>query len=1203
MYLVGETVVTSASDLKKASDCEFAFLRELDVKLGRETLFEPVADAMLERAGRLGDEHEIRVLQRYRDEFGGGVVEIARPDLRDADQVTAAVEATREAFASGAPVVFQATFVDDGFVGFADFIVRQPDGRYLVQDSKLARRARVTALLQLAAYATQLDRLGIPRADTVELLLGDGTTSSHRLEDIEPVYLLRRDRLRQIVDERVAADGPVEWGDPRYTLDGRCPTCDLEVQANRDLLLVAGLRITQRAHFLEAGITTIDELAASSGPVEGVLDATLDALRVQAQLQLAAEANELAAAASGERAPDAPPLPPPVVVREPGALAAIPEPDAGDLFFDFEGDPLYTEGPATDWGLDYLFGMIDTAERFTPIWAHSFAEEREALLEFLAFVKERRERHPNLHIYHYASYERTHLTSIAARHGVGEAEVDQLLADGVLVDLYPIVKRAVRVGSRSYSIKKLEPLYMGAELREADVKSGGDSILEYVRARELQATGGVDPATGLSGPEAAQVVLDDLAEYNRYDCVSTLRLRDWLLGLARERGIAPVPALLLAEPTGKHYAASPLAVELDRLAGPDEARRGDPDRTALALAAAAIDYHDREMKTFWWGHFFRVEQPLEAWEDHRDVLVVDPARTLVLQDWYREGRMQQDRRELLLRGRVAPGSRFSPGADLYLLYEWPAPFPSDVRRPGSRASTRATVIEATADGVRIAERSVAGETWRELPAALVPGNPPPAGRQKDAIAEWARPIVEQHPRWPKDAAIDLLRRIPPRTRSGSLAPLPDHEYVGAVVRSLGDLDDSYLAVQGPPGTGKTYVASRVIARLVGHHGWKVGVVAQSHAVVEHLLDAIVSAGLDSRLIAKAPKERDEPVERGWTAIEKDGASAFIAAHQSTGFVYGGTAWDFANAGRVGRRALDLLVIDEAGQFSLASTIAASVAARRLLLLGDPQQLPQVSQGTHPEPVDMSALGWIADGHDVLPPELGYFLAESRRMHPALAAPVSQLSYEGELESHSCAALRRIEGVEPGLTPVPIEHEGNTTESAEEASEVVRIVASVLGRPYVGTTDGPDGPQAAEARPLAQSDLIVVTPYNAQLALVRDALDRAGYRDIPVGTVDKFQGQEAAVAIVSLAASSAAAAPRGVEFLLLKNRLNVAISRAQVAAFLVYSPGLLDALPRTPQGVAQLSAFARLVDVELPSLDRAPAGLATSDRAEPAAAPA
>jgi superfamily I DNA and/or RNA helicase len=298
-------------------------------------------------------------------------------------------------------------------------------------------------------------------------------------------------------------------------------------------------------------------------------------------------------------------------------------------------------------------------------------------------------------------------------------------------------------------------------------------------------------------------------------------------------------------------------------------------------------------------------------------------------------------------------------------------------------------------------------------------------------------------------------------------------------------------------------------------------------------------------------------------------------------VIGGTAWDFANADRVPRGSLDLLVIDEAGQFSIAATIAASVSARNLLLLGDPQQLPQVSQGNHPEPVDASALGWVADGHEVLPAEYGYFLAESRRMHPAVAGPVSRLSYEGELHSHPVASLRSLEGVPPGLTPIPVDHVGNATASPEEAVAVVDLVAGLLGRDWVDATDA-----AAASRPLAQRDLIVVTPYNAQLTVVRAALDAAGYSEVPVGTVDKFQGQEAAVAIVSLAASSAAAAPRGVEFLLLKNRLNVAISRAKWAAYVVYSHGLLDTLPRTPEGVAQLSAFIRLVGARVPAVARA-----------------
>ena len=293
---------------------------------------------------------------------------------------------------------------------------------------------------------------------------------------------------------------------------------------------------------------------------------------------------------------------------------------------------------------------------------------------------------------------------------------------------------------------------------------------------------------------------------------------------------------------------------------------------------------------------------------------------------------------------------------------------------------------------------------------------------------------------------------------------------------------------------------------------------------------------------------------------------------------GGTAWDFAHDARIPRESLDLLVIDEAGQFSLASTIAVSLAASRLLLLGDPQQLPQVSQGTHPEPVDTSALGWVMDGADVIPPEYGYFLARTWRMHPRVAEPVSRLSYSGELAAHPSTAMRELAGIRPGLIPVAVRHHGNATQSVEEAAVVADIVRDLVGREWTGILIGDEGQTTPLApRPLAQSDIIVVTPYNAQQVAVEQALADAGFPDVPVGTVDRFQGQEAAVAIVSLAASSGRDAPRGLEFLLLRNRLNVAISRAMHTAYLISSPGLLDDLPHTPEGVVRLSGFARLVD--------------------------
>lgn len=1168
-------IVWSASDLKAAAECEFAWLRAIDAKIGRIAAVPDPEDATLERAAALGTAHERRVLDDYRRRLGSAVREIPAVRSSDADALAEAVRLTSAALADpAAEVVYQAAFSTDEFVGFADFLVREPDDGsggprpWIVQDTKLARRARVTALMQLAAYVDQLDRLGVPRSDEVQLLLGDGTTSTHRVDDLLPVFALRRARLRALIADRRAdlgAAGPVvPWGDPRGELAvlacGRCPTCEIEVVAHRDLLLVAGMRPVQRDRLRAGGITTIDALAAAPVAPEAMSPDTFASLRTQARLQLASPAGDGASAAH---------VVPTYEVVAPKALGVLPRPDHGDLFFDFEGDPLYTEGDREHWGIDYLFGWVDSRERYTALWAHTFDEERAALERFLDMVAVRREQFPGMHIYHYAPYEPTHLLTMAAHYGVREADVDRLLRDGVFVDLYPVVRRALRVGSRSYSIKKLEPLYMGDEVRTSDVQRGDDSIVKYVEARALAADGEA---------EAAQRVLDDLADYNRYDCVSTRRLRDWLVERAREGGAVPARG---AEPDEQSYEPSPRATALQRWA----ADAPEPEATALRLAAAAIDYYPREDKTYWATHFLRLREPVSIWEDSRDVVVVDAARSRVVADWHiAESGRGAERRLVEIRGEVAPGSRLTVDAEPFAVYDLPTPFPLDMRPRWIHGARRVTVREVLDDGAVIEETAVDGMTWDVLPLALTPPAPPRAGNQQKAIDAWADAVLSAAPSIPDGPAADILRRRPPRTRSGSLAPVTALDGAGgddevtAIARTVADLDRSYLAVQGPPGTGKTYVGSHVIARLVAERGYRVGVVAQSHATVEHMLDRVIAAGVPAARVGKAPK--DPAAAHAFTVLPKNGIPAFAAENAAHGFVVGGTAWDFSHEGRIPRGSLDLLVIDEAGQFSLASTVAVSLASPRLLLLGDPQQLPQVSQGTHPEPVDTSALGWVIDGAEVVPAELGYFLARTRRMHPAVAGPVSRLSYEGRLAAHPSTALRALEGIEPGVHPWPVRHSGNATYAPEEAEAVVHLVADLVGREWLGA-DGGAGDDAVihPPRPLRADDIIVITPYNAQQVAVEEALAAAGYADVPVGTVDRFQGKEAVVAILTLAASSGRDAPRGLEFLLLRNRINVAISRAMQAAYVLYSPSLLDDLPRTPEGVARLSAFARLVGAD------------------------
>lgn len=436
----------------------------------------------------------------------------------------------------------------------------------------------------------------------------------------------------------------------------------------------------------------------------------------------------------------------------------------------------------------------------------------------------------------------------------------------------------------------------------------------------------------------------------------------------------------------------------------------------------------------------------------------------------------------------------------------------------------------------------------------------------------------------KSASADLLFRRPPRLKRSasnaknaenlplevdfSASDLPTVDVVHAAVRAL---DRSYVAVQGPPGAGKTFLASHVIARLVAE-GAKVGVVAQSHAVIENLMSACCARdGFDA---SRAVRLRGKSVtpDAPWSEVSDSELVELISGEG--GLLFGGTVWDYVSERRVPAGSLDVLVVDEAGQFSLTNTVAAARAARSVLLLGDPQQLPQVSTGVHPYPVDVSALGWLSDGAAALDPRFGYFLGESWRMDSALCERVSWLSYDGALASAAATAGRALQGVAPGVVSYPVEHVGCSVRSVQEAQAVVDCVRELLGREWVPAA-------GAEPRPLAAEDCIVVAAYNAQVDCVREALIATGLADssgagVRVGTVDKFQGQEAAVVLVSLA-SSRVDSGRGAGFVLSPNRLNVAVSRGQWRAVLVHSPWVARSVPQDVEEVLALSGFVGLVE--------------------------
>ncbi len=1148
------TIIYSATDMAKSAECEFNLLRELDERLGRIAKVESAEDKFLTRIASLGDAHEARELNRLVAKFsefdattGRGVYTFTnRP--RGRAEYENARDDTFAVLRAGADVVAQATFFDGRLAGFADFLHKQPDGSYAVWDTKLARHVKVNALLQLAAYADQLTQGGIAVAPEAHLLLGDQTQSSHELVDLLPVYRERRDKLQRLLDDHQARGSAIEWGDPAYVACGRCDRCDVEVKRHRDVVLVAGMRLSQRAKLNAAGIVTIDDLAASDGVIDGIPNRTLASLRAQATLQIR------------QSPPDGSEGPVIAEVYDEVAIRALPKPDPGDIFFDFEGDPMWTDDGTHQWGLEYLFGVVEPSDdpkgTFVPFWAHNRAEEKQALLDFLDYVEKRRAIYPDMHIYHYAAYEKSALLRLAGRYGVGEDAVDNMLREGVLVDLYATVRQSVRVSQPSYSIKKLEPLYMGDDLREG-VATASESILVYHEFMEAKDAGNT--------ARAAQL-LHGIADYNEYDCLSTWRLRDWLLGrLDAGRGDTAQLPQVESDPAASLEENAALVAKFEPHTGDLGART--PDQQATAMVAASIDYHKRESKPYWWEYFDRLQSPPDEWLGKRDALIVADGQVSVEASWVKEGR-KAPYRVLRLAGSLEPGTAIAVGATVHCIYEsipeGMTLYQDAIRAVGRSATVTELRVDVDGRDVVVIAEKIPQECaeYDELPMALFAKSFVPAAALQTAIKEFAERLVGDLPVLPKHPALDILRQRPPRLAGGDLAGVERTDYVAAIADSVRRLDHSYLAVQGPPGTGKTYVAARVVKELV-EDGWRVGVVGQSHAVVENVLQETIAAGLDGEVVAK-PGRASEAEPRDWQVLESKAIPDFIAGRGAGGFLLGGTAWTFTNANYVPREALDLLVIDEAGQFALANTLAVSVSTQRLLLLGDPQQLPQVTQGTHPEPVDESALGWLAGGHQTLPKELGYFLERTWRMHSALCAPVSRLSYESNLRSQTeVTDARELDGVEPGLQTVCLEHRGNSVRSGEEAEVIVELMRSLMGRSWRSKNG---------TRPLEPTDVLVVAPYNAQVSLLLKALAGAGFAKTKVGTVDKFQGQEAPVVIVSMTASSRGDVPRGMEFLLSRNRINVAISRGQWCAYVVRSDALTDYLPTTPTGLAELGAF-------------------------------
>jgi predicted RecB family nuclease len=1123
----------SASDLSNHLACRHLTTLDFGVAVGTRstpTWHSPDLWVLQKR----GLEHETAYVA-YLAAQGFSVI-----DLRDLSEEDASREVAR-AMRDGVEVIVQPVLRSGRWFGRADVLRRVERSRelgawsYEVYDCKLALETKATTILQLSLYSECLAAIQGKWPEYMHVVPpGDEFSSEqYRVVDYAAYYRYVKNRLENAIENNGSAIPTYPDPTPHCSICRWWAECDEKRRKDDHLSLVAGISKLQQKQLHAWDVKAVENLAVLPLPLERRPEygSAVGYVRVreQARVQVAGRMQER-------------PVHEILDLNKEHGLFLLPEPSPGDMFFDLEGDPFIGRG-----GREYLFGFVTGDGTGNPAYASKWAlnteEEKQAFEWFVDSVMARWAEYPAMHVYHFAGYESGALKRLMGRYATREDEIDRMLRAYLLVDLHTVVKRAIRASVEQYSLKALEQFY-GFQ-RKVPLDDARAAMRQVQHILELGETTQVDDA-----------LRNTIALYNADDCNSTQALRDWLESerqslersghqMARPAPSDGAPPAALDE---RQQRTAALAATL-RADVPDDPGERSEEQSASWLLSHLLDWHRREVKSEWW-------------------------------EFYRLGALSDE--ELLDERSALSGLRFverlgvqrNIPTDRYAFEKQE----TDIRAGEELCAKEEKIGEAVAIDLaaRLVDIKKTKKTAEIHPAAVYAKE---IGPGTDVLADVLYRIGE----WVVSSGIDapgsyraardlLLRRAPRLTAGSKGLVVPGETTVDAAKRLGTMLDHSLLAIQGPPGAGKTFTGARMICELV-RQGKRVGITATSHKVIGNMLREVVKAAGEEQLVnlncVQRVKKEDKPEHDPphiQTTVDNEET---LAAFQNGANVLAGTQWLWAREDYF--EAVDVLFVDEAGQMSLANVIVVSQATKSLVLLGDPQQLEQPLQGSHPEGADLSALEYLLGEAKTIPHDKGLFLERTWRLHPKLTQFTSEVFYEGRLQSRAGLENQTIEGHgwlgESGLWYLPVEHQGNQNASPEEVEIIADLVKS-LTEPAVKWVD-----DTGNRRQLQLGDILIVAPYNAQVSDLSARLPNAR-----IGTVDKFQGQQAPVVIYSMTTSSPEDAPRGMEFLYSLNRLNVATSRAQAMVIVVASPRLLEPECHTPRQMQLANALCRYAEL-------------------------
>ena len=1085
------------------------------VEAGELEVTPSALNALAEILVEKGNQHETSCLEEY-EAMGKTVYEV--PGRNRAESFTDWVARIGNPMELGYDVIYQMPFVHEGIRGIADFLVRSEEtsaqyALYEPVDAKLTRsQGKPGHVLQLCFYAEAMQALTGRAPRRMHIWLGSGTHQPLTVEEFLPYWRRLRRQLGALL-----ADDAVPGGTRPAPCES-CEYCEFQGHCERQwreedsLAFVANSRQAERDALEQAGVRTIVQLSQRREGVSDLRDEKLARLTRQAALQVASR--------------DAPAAPPAFELIEPSedpvyghGFELMPAPDEGDVFFDFEGDPFWSAQNELMFLAGLYYRDVTGEWVFDDRWAHNLGEQHEMMSSLVDFFARRRLEYPGMHVYHYNHTERSTIERLT-RDAEDENFFASLVDSGLFVDLFTIAKNAVRVGTESYGLKHLEHLV--AFVRTGGIEQGAGAVVEY----EQWMTSGDDR------------LLDNIAAYNCDDVKSTLALRDWLVAQRpadmpwREAVIEREPYELdtdeLVERLHAFDEASGEHLLGDLLNYWRRERSADVTPKFMALNGDYTQLYDN-LDYLTNLTFVRMEEPAGRERNPKMVLTWPPQvvdRTIAAKD------------EVLYAG---VGVQYGSGSIASIDF--------DRREVALRWGT----LQEERGGI---------------PAVLTKDRYFRPGAKAGALKDLARQVLEPALHGaPSRLAMALLGAEQPRMRDG-FGPAGGvfDDDLASIFSWVAHLDESFVAIQGPPGTGKTYSGSHIIHYLIAR-GLSVGVLAMSHAAIDNLMGATIDVFREKGDLARLSALRWEDTPREpLEGVRYSKKKEDLTSGQYN--LIGGTAWLWANA-PMRQSPVDVLIVDEAGQLSLADALASTGGARNMILLGDPLQLAQVAKAEHPGGSGASVLEHILGEHVTVPATQGVFLAETWRMHPDVCDFISRQIYEGRLTANECC---RLQGTDfgTGLRWLRAHHVRRATQSPEEVDVVLGHITTMIATPWTN--------QRGERAALTPRDFMVVAPYNDQVDLIKAACQaRADLRGVQVGTVDKFQGREAPVVFFTMTTSSAEDMPRGPEFLFSRNRLNVAVSRARCLAYLVCTEELLNSRARDIDDMRLISTLSAFVE--------------------------